>query len=363
MYEDNTPATAINKLAMTRDVMKSLPDGDDLSDLEESDTEIDFAKTEKTPIDKVYRVNSIRDSHKLVHKVLKPNPTANVGVRIGGGGVFRVEGRDTQVYIKPVAKKKLMQSDGSQASGYEPAKIATDVSRTGSQGSYKHVFAPLATKGPDTGQALYDKFIATPPTPYPATFSQYERHLMDEGFTVLSIAEGFRTDYGVPLFVASSRALINGAGVKKVFYRGEGQIKAYHPGASSHTDSGVSGQLMEQNLGQGVNNPHPTQSKMNISKSEFADGARRTKTLFDKATDTGSNHFKMLSQHMMPAFTIGARDITKSVKSERSSPYAGAKKSLKLKAGVKLKAGERVIYKKVNYTVNNVTPTGWIQLI
>ena len=363
VYEDNSSDKPLNALGMTRDAMKSLPDEDDLSDLELSDTEIDSADTEKRRPKKVYRIKNVRDSYKLVKKVLKKKPTKNYGVRIAGGSMFRVEGKTTQVYIKPVAKVKLVQSDGSQARGYEPKKISSDLPRTGKAGSYKHVMAPLAAKGVDVGQALYDRFIATTSSSYPSTFSKYERYLMDEAFTVLSIAEVFRSDYAVPLFVASSRALINGAEVKQVFYKGTGQIDAWHPGASSFSDAKISGQLMEQNLGLGVNNPHPTQKSMNISKSDFKYGAERTQELFDTATDSGSNYFKMLSQHMMPAFSIGARDITALVTSERASPFTGARKSVKLRGGTRVAEDDSVIYKKVNYTVKNVTATGWVQLI
>ena len=364
IYEDGTPDIPINALAMTRDATSlMLPDPSSMSDLEESDTEIDYARTEKRRVKKVYRINNLRDTRKL-QKVLKANPTDVVGVRTGvGGSVFRIIGETTQVVVKGVAKAKLVQSDKTQALGYKPERVSEDLKPTGSVGSYGALFSPLRKKGKAVGKAIYNKYIKKPSEAYPVTFTATEGYLMDEAFTVLTIAEGFRADYGLPLFVAAVRALIRGESPEAVFYKGKGQLEALHPGASSFSVSKVSGQLMEQNLGLGENAPHPTRTSMNISSDDFDDGARRTKMLFDRATTGGENYFSMLTTHMLPSFTIGARDITKLTRTERASPFAGATVSLRLKGGITVREGDKVIYKKTNYEVKNVTPTGWVQLI
>jgi hypothetical protein len=363
VYDDGTKSTPINDLAMTRDALIMVPDGADMSDLEESDTEIDYAGTEKKPITKVYRINNLRDSKKMIDKVLKVEPTENFGARIGsGGGVFRIEGKTTQVFIKPVTKEKLVQEDKTQATGFKPEKVTTDKEAKGKAGAYGALFSPLKGKGVEVGNAIYNKFIAKPSVAYPTMFSSYECYLMDEAFVVLSIAEGFRANYSLTLFVASVRALINGETPKQIFYQGTGQIEALHPGASSHSDSGVSGQLMEQNLGLGRNAPHPTTKSMNIKDTDFDDGAKRAKTLFDKSITGKINYFEMLATHMGPVFEVGPKVITPHVETERNIPYSGAKMSIKLKKGHSVALNDRVIYKNVNYTVNNVTSTGWVQL-
>ena len=358
-YDDGLPEPSTIALQPTRNAMAEM-DTDDLSELDESDTELDVAT--KGP-HKVYRVNNLRDTVKMVHHVMRPNPDATVGVRIGGNSIFRLSGKGTQYYAQTTSKNALVQADDSQGTGYMPARASTDPKPTGPAASYEHVMTELNSyNATDVAQAVYDKFIVG--TPYPVTFSERAQAKLDEMFMLLAIIEPFRADYAWPIFTAAIQAVINGTSLKDAFYKGKGQVEALHAGASSHTRSGVSGQLMEQNLGKGTNDPHPTQPSMNISAEDWKSGADRTLALFNQAS-VGTDYSSMLQTHMLApmGFTVGARAIDAIVDSERASPFGSAKLTVRLSRGKTLTAGERVIYNKTNYIVKNVTTTGWANLV
>ncbi len=372
IYDDGVPED-VAWLEDTRKIMEDI-DPATFSDPEESETEIDPGAKAK----KVYRVNNIRDAMKLKHKVLKPNSKESFGARIGGNTLFRLEGKGTQFYVKPVAEGKFLKKDKSASHGSMPKRQKTDRAPAGKVGTYKHFATELLDYTPeDVGQAIFDKFIAKPSKAYPAKFSARAQSIMDEAFAILSIAEVYRTDYSLPLFVAAVKALQAGKTLEQVLYAGAGQLEALHPGASSYSDSKVSGQLMEQNLGLGTNAPHPTQKSMNISEAHFRKGAKRTRALFEAAS-TGTTPKAMLQTSMMPHFTSapistasapistasapvsGAVDITSIVKS--TSVRWGADLVVGLKPGKTLTPGDVVTYKGQNYLVNNQTPSGYYRL-
>lgn len=358
-YDDGLPEPSITALQPTRDAVAEM-DTNDLSELDESDTELDAAT--KGP-HKVYRVNNMRDTLKMVHHVMRPDPDATVGVRIGGNSVFRLSGKGTQYYAQTTSKNALLQTDGSQGTGYMPARTGTDPKPTGPAASYEHVMTELNSyNATDVAHAVYNKFTAE--IPYPSTFSVRAQAKLDEMFMLLAIIEPFRADYAWPIFTAAIQAVINGTSLKDAFYKGKGQVEALHAGASSHSRSGVSGQLMEQNLGKGTNDPHPTQSSMSIGAEEWKSGADRTLALFDQAS-AGTDYSSMLRSKMLEpmGFTIGARAIDSIVASERASPFGSAAVTVRLMHGKTLSGGEKVIYNSTNYTVKNVTATGWVNLV
>jgi hypothetical protein len=353
VYDDGAD---LMELEPTRKFMPDNVDPATLSDPELSETEID---PDTTPL-KVYRTNNIRDAMKLKRKVLDQDPNANVGTRVGGGTVFRLEGKGTQYYVKHVDAKKLKRK-GIYGTGATPKRAKTDRAPTGKQGSYEHFASELLDyPSKDVGQAIYDKFIAKPSVAYPAKFSERAQSMMDEMFGILSIAEVYRTEYALPLFVAAVNALKQGESLKDVLYKGKGQLEALHPGASSYSDSGISGQLMEQNLGFGENKPHPTQKSMNISDDVFVEGAARTRKLFEKAS-VGTTPEAMLKTDILPHFTVGVQGIDASVKTASFGRWS-ADLAVGLKPGKTLKIGSKVQYKGKNYTVNNQTPSGYYRL-
>lgn len=356
-YDDGLPEPSVEALKPTRDAMNEI-DLDELSDAEESDTELD-AGTEGPH--KVFRVNNLRDTAKLVHKVMRKDPTATIGARVGGT-IFRLQGRDTQFFAQTTSQKALVQSDGSQGTGFMPARAKTDPKPTGNQASYEHVLTELnGHSATSVARAVYDKFVNK--TPYPSTFSDRAQAKMNEMFLLLAIVEPYRSDYAWAIFTASIQAVINGSSLEDTFYKGKGQVEALHAGASSFKGSGVSGQLMEQNLGIGSNRPHPTNASMNISAEQWKSGADRTQTLFNLAS-SGTDYNTMLHTHLHTpmGFSVGARGIDNIVTQQRASPYGSAAVTVKIKHTAKLSPGDRVIYKKVNYTVRNVTNTGWVNL-
>ncbi|MBV9786688.1 MAG: hypothetical protein JOZ51_00820 [Chloroflexi bacterium] len=279
VYDDGVPETDIEKLASSRQVIEDFDD--ELSDAELSDTEIDLrAKSGPKP---VYRVKDIREAQKVVKNVMRKDPRRSIAVRTDGSdAVFRLEGRGTQFFVKTVASGALKQHDGTTARGAMPRLAKGDPKATGKRASYQHVASELRNyDSAEVAQAIYDKYFTN--VAYPAKFSIRARAKMDELFVILALAESFRADYALALLVAAIKALQNGESMENVLYKGKGQLEALHVGASSHKDSKVSGQLMEQNMGKGRNDPHPTQKSMSISDAHFKTGAKRTHDLFTKA--------------------------------------------------------------------------------
>ncbi|HEU4326580.1 MAG TPA: hypothetical protein VFS21_25790 [Roseiflexaceae bacterium] len=414
VYDDGLPETDLEKLASTREVIDAF--NDDLSDAEESDTELDLkAKSGKK---KVYRVNNIRDARKVV-KIMHSNPTTGIGVRMGGSGaMFRLEGRSTQFYVKTVSKAALKQGDGTQGKGAMPPRGKKDPKPTGKPATYEHVVTELKNyKDVDVAKAIWDKYFSG--KAYPNSFSERAQAKMDEMVVLLSLAEPFRAQYAFGLLVASIHALQNGMSMKEVLYQGKGQLEALHVGASSHSVSGVSGQLMEQNMGKGRNDPHPTQKSMSIDNATFKTGAKRTRQLFEAATTKPFGDF--LKQNLdepvrafkkrklshtptagsttVPPTTTSApppttttvlpTNTTVPLSTSTPSPKTGAPLSLvstvtvidgyvakerlpsgrwdarivvTLNSGITLTKGQKVQYKGTVYVVKNVTKTGLVLL-
>ena len=343
IYDDGQPAD-IDVLKPTRDVIGEI-DPDELSDISESETEID----PKTKPKKVYRVNNPRDVVKLTEKVLHKNSNENFGARIGGGTVFRLQGKGTQFFVNTVAEGKLGKRSGT-ATGATPKRPKTAPKPTGSKGSYQHVVSELRNYTPEeVGQVIYDRFISKATKPYPAQFSEYAKAKMDEMITLLAIAEGYRTTYALGLFVAAVRALMAGRSFEDVLYKGTGQLDALHPGASSVTKSKVSGQLMEQNLGLGYNAPHPTQKSTDLKPEQFEYGAQRARELFEVAS-SGTTPEQMLRTHLMPHFE-SRRKIDNLVSSVLTPPWR-ERLIVELKQGQTLADEERVRYRGSTYVVN-----------
>lgn len=356
-YDDGEPEPEVATLAPTRDKVTEI-DSSGLSDIEESDTEIDF-KTKGAC--RVYRVNGMRDALKLKEQILKKNTSATFGVRMGGNTILRLTGAGSQFKVQTVSENALVQSDGTQGTGFMPPREKTDPAAHGSLGSYEHVFSELRNhKDVDVALAMYNKYMNN--VDYPVFFSERAKAKLDEALALLTIAEPYRSPYAYAIFVATIQAIHKGAiTIEQAYYEGQGQIKALHAGASSHKTSGVSGQLMEQNLGLGVNSPHPTQSSMSLSPMEWKDGLKRTVDLFGKAS-AGTDVRTMLDTNMLAPFSIGMKGIDSMVQYERSAPYGTALISVKLKPGKKLTPGEKVLYKKKQYTVKNITASGWVNL-
>lgn len=279
IYDDGVPETDIEKLASTRQTIQGFDD--DLSDAELSDTEID--RSAKSGKKKVYRVDDIRDAQKIVENIMRQSPETSIAVRAKGSNtIFRLEGRRTQFFVKVVARGALKQKDGSTAEGAMPPLAKGDPKATGKRASYEHVASELRKyDSREVAEAIYDRYFKK--VPYPTKFSDRAQAKMDELFVILAMAEPFRARYALGLLVAAIKALQNGESMQDVLYRGKGQLEALHVGASSHTDVRVSGQLMEQNMGKGRNDPHPTQKSMSISDAHFKTGAKRTHDLFTKA--------------------------------------------------------------------------------
>jgi hypothetical protein len=296
-YDDGEPEPEINKLEKTREAVDEM-DTSNMSELEQSDTELD-AQTKTTPLE-IVRVNNIRDAQKVVHKKMRTDPNSTFGIRVNGT-VFRAIGKGTQYFIQTTAPNALKQKDGTQGTGFMPEREPKDPAASGKVGSYEHVVSELEKYKPeDVGTDIYNKFhngIDYPKKKY----TERAKAKMNEIFTLLAIAETFRADYAIALYTGAIRALINGSSFEEVLYKGKGQIEALHPGASSHKDSNISGQLMEQNIGKGSNDSHPTQSKMNINSIDFKKGLERTVNLFDKASN-GADYADMLDDHMIKPF-------------------------------------------------------------
>ncbi|MFF2092237.1 hypothetical protein [Paenibacillus sp. NPDC058174] len=372
-YYDDGEDELETKLQPTRDILDEL-ELDDLSGAEESDTELD-AKTQSTPL-KVYRVNNIRDTMKVKKHVLKKDPKGKFGIKVNGT-VFRMTGSGSQFKLQTTSKNALLQPDDTQKEGYMPDRVKGDPSARGKQGSYLHVVSELeGHSAKDVATDMYQKFHKG--TDYPdGKYSDRVQAKMNELFAVLTVTEGYRTDYALSLYTAAIEAMKNGNSFEKVLYKGKGQLEALHPGASSHTDSKVSGQLMEQNIGMGSNNPHPTQSSMNISHENYVDGLSRAVELFDEAVTPGRGKKRSYSQMLKDdlvgpfqsfkrrklapkAVTIQAADVSST---RTPNPSWNVDVSLKLNAGVQVVQGQKVKYKGKDYTVKNITPTGWVQLL
>ncbi|GGG72321.1 hypothetical protein [Paenibacillus radicis (ex Gao et al. 2016)] len=372
-YYDDGEDELETKLQPTRDILDDLG-LDDLSSAEESDTELD-AQTQSTPI-KVYRVNNIRDTMKVKKHVLKKDPNGKFGIKVNGT-VFRMTGSGSQFKLQTTSQKALLQSDNTQKEGYMQDRVKGDRSARGKQGSYLHVVSELeGHSAKDVATDIYQKFHKG--IDYPdGKYTDRVQGKMNELFAVLTVTEGYRTDYALSLYTAAIEAMKNGNSFERVLYKGKGQLEALHPGASSHTDSKVSGQLMEQNIGMGSNNPHPTQSSMNISHENYVDGLSRTVELFDEAIRPGRGkkrgYSEMLKDDLVEPFqsfkrrklapkavTIQPADVSST---RTPNPSWNVDVSLKLNAGVQVKRNQKVKYNGKDYIVKNITPTGWVQLL
>ncbi|WP_042169497.1 hypothetical protein [Paenibacillus gorillae] len=372
-YYDDGEDEFQSKLQPTRDILDDL-ELDDLSSAEESETELD-AQTQSTPL-KVYRVNNIRDTMRVKKHVLKKDPNGKFGIKVNGT-VFRMTGGGSQFKLQTTSKNALVQSDKKQKEGYMPERVKGDLKAEGKQGSYLHVVSELeGHSAKDVATDIYQKFHKG--TDYPdGKYSDRVQAKMNELFAVLTVTEGYRTDYALSLYTAAIEAMKNGNSFERVLYKGKGQLKALHPGASSHTDSKVSGQLMEQNIGTGSNDPHPTQSSMNISHENYVDGLSRAVELFDEAVKPGRgkkrSYSEMLKDDLVGPFqsfkrrklapkavTIQPADVSST---RTPNPSWNVDVSLKLNDGVQVLQGQKVKYNGKDYTVKNITPTGWVQLL
>lgn len=350
-YDDGEPEPMAVDLAPTRELVADM-NWDELSEVDESENELDYATKGGVPI---YRMNTLRDAPKIKQK-FQAAPDATFGVRVAGGGVFRFSGKGTQAWMQTTSANALQQVGGAQALGFQPPRSSTDPKATGPQGSYEHIVSELRKHQPKTiANAIDGRFRGEA---YPDRFSDRAQYKLDELCAVLAVAEGIRTDYAWALLVACVRAMQDGLDIESAFYRGKGQIEALHVGASSHSRSGVSGQLMEQNMGRGYNAPHPTQKSMDISARQWKAGLERTTALFERASQQ-QTPAAMLQQHLQGPMGFGATAIDDVVASSRQPGHNwNCDLVVKFRDGTNAPAiGARVSYQGTNYEVLKITDT------
>lgn len=251
------------------------------SDAEESDTEV----AENNMTSPIYRVNDVYDVMKVKRQKLdKTQVGGKVYARMGGGPVFEFKHNSPNNFfftpIPPQGKKRLRTPSGGEGVGYMES----------TSGSYKGITSKLdSSRSKQIGKDIRKKYTRKKPYPQKRNYTQEEQNTMDELAAALYIAEGARTEFGYPLATASLQNMEQGVSMEDVFYKGTGQSEALHVGTSNVKVSGISGQLMEQNIGKGTNDPHPFTSKKNISTKDYEEGLLRTQRLFQTAS--GSRPF------------------------------------------------------------------------